>query len=199
MKSFSVVALFAALAGSADAFAPVSSSRASTSLKAQTYNPELEGMSGVTVETGNKVFDPLFLSNWVPPQFAREAEIANGRSAMLATVGWIWPATFGTFESNDVTTTDPIDAIMQADPQWWAQFVIFCAVIEGIKYRGKMQGKSYCGPGEPCIDWSNSYPADEAGRAKIHEQELKNGRLAMIGFAGFMAAHFIPGSVPIAP
>jgi len=55
MKSFSVVALFAALAGSADAFAPVSSSRASTSLKAQTYNPELEGMSGVTVETGNKV------------------------------------------------------------------------------------------------------------------------------------------------
>uniref|UniRef100_A0A7S2HY90 Plastid light harvesting protein n=1 Tax=Helicotheca tamesis TaxID=374047 RepID=A0A7S2HY90_9STRA len=198
MRSVSVAALFAALAGSADAFAPVSSSRASTSLNAL-YNAELEEMTGTTVEVGNKVFDPLGLSNFVPPQFAREAEIANGRSAMLATVGWIWPATFGTFDSQDVTTTDPIDAIMQADPQWWAQFIIFCAVIEGIKFRGKMNGKSYCGPGEPCIDWSGSYPADEAGRAEIHEKELKNGRLAMIGFAGFMAAHFIPGSVPISP
>ena len=46
---------------------------------------------------------------------------------MLATVGWVWPKWFGAFPGfDDVTTLDPIDAITQADPQWWAQFILFC-------------------------------------------------------------------------
>jgi hypothetical protein len=31
------------------------------------------------------------------------------------------------------------------------------------------------------------------------EKELKNGRLAMIAFASFLSAHYIPGSVPLLP
>ena len=65
-------------------------------------------MTGAYIETGKRVWDPWGLSNWVPPSYARECELANGRSAMLATVGWVWPKWFGTFESQDVTTTDPI-------------------------------------------------------------------------------------------
>ena len=64
---------------------------------------------------------------------------------MLATVGWVWPKWFGLFDSDDVTTTDPIDAIMQADPQWWAQFLIFCGTIEAFKYNAELNGKSYVG------------------------------------------------------
>ena len=64
---------------------------------------------------------------------------------MLATVGWVWPKWFGLFDSDDVTTTDPIDAIMQADPQWWAQFLIFCGTIEAYKYNAELNGKSYVG------------------------------------------------------
>lgn len=195
MKTSILVLL--SVAGSASAFAPTGgqSSRVS-SLKA---SPELEGMLGVGPETGNKVWDPLDLSDYIPMKHAREAEIANGRSAMLATVGWLWPKFFGTFDSDDVTTTDPMEAIMQADPQWWAQFIFFCGIIEGIKYRGALQGKSYCGPGEPVIDYMKGYPSDEKGRNDMHMKELKNGRLAMIGIAGFLSAKFIPGSVPGCP
>merc|ERR1719203_2381689 len=94
-----------ALAASASAFAPstVTPSKASTALS---YAAELDDMVGTSVETGNKVWDPLELSDYVPPSWARAAELANGRSAMLATVGWVWPGKFGTFDSNDVTTID---------------------------------------------------------------------------------------------
>jgi len=191
MKSIAALSL---LAGSAAAFAPAPVSRAQSSLN---YAPELDSMSGVALESGGKVFDPLGLSDYVPPAWARAAELSNGRSAMLATVGWVWPKLFGTFDSTDVTTTDPIDAILQADPQWWAQWILICGVFEGYKYKKALEGKSFVGGGEPAVDYLKLYPADQAGRDKLELNELKNARLAMIGFAGFMANHFIPGSCPV--
>jgi len=188
------IAALTVLAGSAAAFAPAQTSRAQSSLG---YAAELEDMIGKTFETGNKVFDPLNLSDYVPADFAREAELANGRSAMLATVGWVFPKLFGTFASTDVTTTDPIDAILQADPQWWAQFFIFCGTLEAYKYKQALDGKSYLGEGEPVADYLKGWPADAAGQEKLRTQEIKNGRLAMIGFAGFLANHLIPGSCPV--
>ena len=143
-----------------------------------------------------KQWDPLELSDYVPPTWARQAELANGRSAMLATVGWFWPAQVGMFDSNDVTTTDPIDAILQADPQWWAQFIILCGTFEAYKYKQGLTGKSSTGGGEPVVDYLKGYPKDEEGRKAMELKELKNARLAMIGIASFVSAHFIPGSVP---
>jgi hypothetical protein len=140
------------------------------------------------------------LNEILPADFARKAELSNGRSAMLANVGWFWPKLVGTFDSDDVTTTDPIDAIMQADAQWWAQFILFCGVIEGIKYRGEINGKSYTGEGPACIDWAQQWDKlDAEAKEQMRMKELKNGRLAMIGFASYVAAHFIPGSVPLLP
>ena len=140
------------------------------------------------------------LSEWLPVEYARKAELSNGRSAMLATVGWFFPAIVGTFNSDDVTTTDPVDAIMQADPQWWAQWVLICGVFESIKYRAELEGKSYIGEGEPAVDYMNFWKGmSDADKQVMRTKELKNGRLAMIGFASFVAAHFIPGSVPVLP
>jgi len=187
---------FATLAGSAAAFAPNAASKPASSLKDAS---DYEGMSGITFETGNKLFDPLGLTEYLPAKYAREAELSNGRSAMLATVGWFFPQVVGTFQGDDVTTTDPIDAILQADPQWWAQFIVFCAVIENLKFNKVKEGKSFTGGGEPAIDYMGLYPADPAKRAELEEKELKNARLAMIGFASFLSAHFIPGSVPGLP
>ena len=90
-------------------------------------------------------FDPLDLGEWLPADYGRKAELSNGRSAMLAVVGWVWPKYFGLFDSSDVTTTDPIDAILQADPQWWAQFILLCGTIEGYKYNAELNGKSFVG------------------------------------------------------
>ncbi|KAL3775776.1 hypothetical protein ACHAWO_003625 [Cyclotella atomus] len=114
-----------ALAGSAAAFAPAQQGKASTALN---YASELDSMP-TSVECP-KVFDPLGLSDYVPVDWARRAELSNGRSAMLATVGWF-------------------------------------------------------------------FPKDQAARDDLKMKELKNARLAMIGFAGFMANHFIPGSCPV--
>lgn len=117
---------------------------------------------------------------------------------MLANVGWFWPQLVGTFKSDDVTTTDPIDAIMQADPQWWAQFILICGVFEAYKVRAELNGKSFLGEGEPAIDWMKKWDSlDAKGKEDMRMKELKNGRLAMIGFASYVAAHFIPGSVPL--
>jgi hypothetical protein len=117
---------------------------------------------------------------------------------MLATVGYVFPKLIGHFDG-DVSVDDPIAAIGQADLQWWAQFVIFCGTIEAYKYRQELDGKSSTHQGEPAIDWMKMYPKDEAGRKEMQLKELKNGRLAMLGIAGFVSAHFIPGSVPVGP
>jgi hypothetical protein len=186
-----------AFAASSSAFAPSAiQTKPLTSLDAA---KELEDMVGVGVETGGIVWDPLDVSDFLDPGWARAAELANGRSAMLATVGWVWPKWVGTFDSQDVTTTDAIDAILQADPQWWAQFVILCGTIEAWKYKETLKGNTFNHGGEPVVDWAGRYPKDEAGRREIELQELKNGRLAMIGLASFLANHFIPGSVPLLP
>jgi hypothetical protein len=145
-------------------------------------------------------FDPVGLAQWVPVDYLRKAELSNGRSAMLATVGWVWPKFVGTFDSQDVTTTDPIAAITQADPQWWAQFLLFCGTIEAIKYRADEQGKSFTGDGPAAIDWAKQWDKlDAKGKESMRLKELKNGRLAMLGIASFAANYFIPGSVPGLP
>jgi len=188
------VAALTILAGSAAAFSPSPVSRAQTSLS---YAPELESMAGVSAESGNKVFDPLNLSDYVPTDWARRAELSNGRSAMLATVGWVFPKVFGTFDSTDVTTTDPIDAILQCDPQWWAQFIIICGVFENWKYQQELNGKSFLGAGSPAVDYLKLWPEDPKAQESLRLKELKNGRLAMIGIAGFVSNHFLPGACPV--
>ncbi len=145
-------------------------------------------------------FDPLELAQWAPIDHLRKAELANGRSAMLATVGWSFPKLW-TFEG-PVDTTDPIEAFWKSDPQWWAQFIIFCAVIEGIKYRGELEGKSFTGEidKEACLDWTGRWAKmTDAQKEDMAMKELKNGRLAMIGIAGLFAGVVIPGSVPYVP
>eukprot|EP00536_Pseudo-nitzschia_multiseries_P011760 jgi/Psemu1/244079/estExt_Genewise1.C_4150044 len=185
--------LLSAIAG-ASAFAPVSQQAAS---KTQLNAADLETLRGVGPETGGKIFDPLELSQWAPIDHLRKAELANGRSAMLATVGWSFPK-FWTFEG-PVDTTDPVEAFWAADNQWWAQFVIFCAVIEGIKYRGEMEGKSFTGEidKEACLDWTGNWAKmNDTQKEDMAMKELKNGRLAMIAMAGYFASVVIPGSVP---
>uniref|UniRef100_A0A7S1DE26 Uncharacterized protein n=2 Tax=Cyclophora tenuis TaxID=216820 RepID=A0A7S1DE26_CYCTE len=119
---------------------------------------------------------------------------------MLAFVGWYFPQVVGTFNSDDVTTTDPIDAILQADPQWWAQFILLCGVVEALKYKAELDGtKSFTGEGDTAFfDWSNKWAKlDDTQKLKTRRQELKNGRLAMIGVIGLLSDHFIPGSIPL--
>mmetsp|Transcript_4015 Transcript_4015/g.8476 ORF Transcript_4015/g.8476 Transcript_4015/m.8476 type:complete len:198 (+) Transcript_4015:176-769(+) len=151
------------------------------------------------ISFSNAQWDPCGLSDYVPADWARRAELSNGRSAMLATVGWFFPKIFGTFDSTDVTTTDPIDAILQADPQWWCQFIVICGVFESWKYNQEMSGKSFLGGAAPAVDYLKLWPEDAAKQEELKLKELKNARLAMIGIAGLVSNHLLPGSCPVPP
>lgn len=146
-------------------------------------------------------WDPLDITDWVPVEYARKAELANGRVAMLATVGWIWPRYIGHFEGK-LSIDDPIAAARNADLQWWAQFIALCGVFELYKYTQEKNGKTYTpqmGSGDAVYDIMGLYPEDAAKRTEMELAELKNARLAMLGIAGFASSYFIPGSVPWAP
>jgi len=90
-----------------------------------------------------------------------------------------------------------MEAILQADPQWWAQFLLICGIGEFFKYKQEQAGKSFIGEGPAAVDWARKWDAlDDAEKQDMRMKEIKNGRLAMIGFASYVAAYYIPGSVP---
>mmetsp|Transcript_20702 Transcript_20702/g.34859 ORF Transcript_20702/g.34859 Transcript_20702/m.34859 type:complete len:193 (-) Transcript_20702:180-758(-) len=186
MRSFTAIILALAL-GSASAFAP--SARGSTSKLMATGIPD--GAFGATVEVGGKPFDPLKLAQYRDFDEMRACELRNGRVAMLASTGWVWPQIFGKFSSDDVSTVDPIKAVTEVAPQAWIQILVTMAMFEAL------DSKHDWSSGKTLWDPLNLMPKDDAGKKVMQEKELKNGRLAMIAFASYLSAHFIPGSVPL--
>ena len=149
---------------------------------------------GSTVEVGGKPFDPLGLAVYRDFDELRACEIKNGRVAMLATTGWVWPQMFGLFDSKDVTTTDPIKAIAEVDAAGWAQILVLIGSFEALEYKHRKSGST-----KPFFDPFNQVPSDPKKAALKQESELKNGRLAMLAFASYISAYYIPGSVPALP
>merc|ERR1719413_174614 len=84
--------LFAALLGSAAAFAPAPASKASTALSAEKspavpFLPYPENLKGYV---GDDIgFDPLRISDYFPMDYLREAELKHSRICMLAITGYI--------------------------------------------------------------------------------------------------------------
>lgn len=193
------VAIFSFLIGSVTAFVPNSARGGYSTLI--NMSPDLENYVGASVETGGTAWDPLDVTDFVPVEYARKAELANGRVAMLATVGWLWPKYVGHF-AGKLSVTDPIAAARKCDLQFWAQFIALCGAFEVYKYQQEQNGKSYTpqiGSAVPVYDIMELYPKDPTKRAEMELAELKNARLAMLGIIGFFSSYFIPGSVPWAP
>ena len=119
-------------------------------------------MPGVSIETGDTVWDPMNLAQWRDPAEMRECELKNGRAAMLAVVGWIWPQVFGLWAANDVTTADPIAAIGQVNELAWVQILAACGMVEAADYNFKKTGSS-----KPFFDPLGLCPTDKAGFEKM--------------------------------
>ena len=81
-------------------------------------------------------------------------------------------------------------------------FIRVCGVSELYKYKQELNGKTATpgvDRGIPVYDIMEIYPKNEAKRKDMELKELKNGRLAMLGIAGFAIEHYLPGSVPLTP
>jgi len=177
----------------------------------------VEAMEGVTVETGNNVFDPLRLSTLGSSgtlDFFRHAELKHGRVAMAAMVGFLvhinhihFPGmlspTFGvSFES--LSNMGPFDAWNSIPLLGQIQILWTIAGLEHASESLNPAGHYTKGgtPGDikflKKFFWGIGY--DKLTPEQIAEKrivELKNGRLAMIGIASVCAAMAVPGSVPL--
>jgi len=164
-------------------------------------------LAGISTETGNKVWDPMGLSENMDEanlKLVRAAELKHGRVAMLAVVGWAWTAT-GTHFEGMLSTSKGIsfaDCAAAANPIAAAAKVPGAGIWQMVFAIGALE-----------VFWENKYPSYECGGnfgvpavtsdpAKLKELEtieLKHGRLAMIGIISFACAVALPGSVPFYP
>ena len=164
-------------------------------------------LPGISTETGNKLWDPLKLSEKMDEsnlKLVRAAELKHCRVAMLATVGWAWTAT-GTHFEGMLSFNPPVsfaDAAAAGNPLLAAAMVPGFGIWQMILAIGGLE-----------IYWEKKYPATEFGgnfgvpavtqdpkKLKFFQDaELKNGRLAMIGIISFATAVAVPGSVPFYP
>jgi len=208
-----MLSLAAALPAFAPTVAPMRSAVASSSVRMG-----VESMEGVSVETGNKVFDPASFATMGGDEtlaFFRHAEIKHGRVAMAAMTGFLFhingihfngmlSPTFGvSFES--LSQMGPFDA-WNAIPLLGQMQIIF--TIAGLEHASECLNPAghYTKGGTPgdLKFLKNFWDTPGFTKRLTEEQlaekrlsELKNGRLAMIGIASVLAAGAIPGSVPL--
>jgi len=136
--------------------------------------------------------DSMSELNWL-----REAEVTHGRIAQLAVVGFIWPALFGTFPGNEWTGVDaysyvnPLEALDHVPGFAISQIVGAMAWVELkrvslIKQQGasRMPGDLLLGqgPGDRVNPFGLNYSPAEFYEKQV--QEIKHGRLAMLGAFG---------------
>mmetsp|Transcript_582 Transcript_582/g.869 ORF Transcript_582/g.869 Transcript_582/m.869 type:complete len:247 (-) Transcript_582:225-965(-) len=170
-----------------------------------------------TIEFGSK-WDPLGLSDLGSDEtiaWFRHSEVKHGRVAMAAFLGWCvvgsglrFPGDLSEGLSFSSIPSHGLDA-WEAVPGWGkAQMLLFAGLIEfhdelfhtrrGEHYlRGGTPGKNMV-PGlyDP-LGLSKNKSEEQLARGR--DVEIKNGRLAMIGFAGLWSAASIEGSVPFQP
>merc|ERR1719329_1510187 len=133
----SIVPAVTGFAPGAPALAPVLAPAASVSMQERSASipflmkpPALDGSM-----PGDVGFDPLGFTTTITElggdlNYVREAELMHGRQAMLATVGFVFPAAVGKLPSgwNDAVSVKPLEAQYQLPDDILAQLVMGIAV-----------------------------------------------------------------------
>jgi len=195
----SFVALFA-LAGSASAFAPstVVGVRASTSLNAMSKSvPFLLEPKNTKGWVGDAGFDPIGLSDNFDMKWLRESEIKHGRSAMLATLGFVAQQYFTLPGYPHVDDSNLAPAIVGLGPM--LQIVFWGGVIEWWTNKGNITMENmFSDPAR--VPGSFGFDPFGLGAGKTPEeyeklqlQEIKNGRLAMLAIGGMIHHNWVTG------
>jgi len=146
-----------------------------------------------TIKTGSQFLGDAFEDNL---KWYREAELMHGRIAQMAALGFIFPGLIGTLPGNEWTGVDaysytnPLEALYKAPGLAIQQIFCFMAIMEFFRIkRIQEKGASYeagdfgWGQGEDRWNPYNfNYSPEEYKEKQL--QELKHGRLAMMGVLG---------------
>jgi len=137
----------------------------------------------------------------------REAELAHGRVAMLASVGFLVGEAVEskTFLFNGEVTGPAITHLAQVNPVFW--IILGAGIAKAETERAEIGWvepkdvpfdkpgvlrETYI-PGNLGFDPLGLKPTDEAEFAVMQTKELQNGRLAMLAAAGFLAQELVDG------
>jgi len=184
------------MAGSAVAFAPVSTSVRSTTAVSEFANGLVggEGPEPMPFNAGAKTsknFDPAGFSERAPEwmNWFREAELKHGRQAMLATVGLVVPEFVRipgeqfSFEAIP-KVVDAHDALIDTSMK---QILLWISLAE-VMTLGALSnmGEFDRDAGDFSFDPLGLYPTDPEKQKALKLKELKNGRLAMCAIGGMI-------------
>lgn len=200
MKFAAVLAL---LFSSAAAFAPSSSTKSNTALQAS-----VEGLPGALAPVG--FFDPLGFAEKATDatlQRYREAELAHGRIAMLAVIGFlVGEKVEGSSFLFDASISGPaITHITQVPDGFWPVIIAFIGAAEASRAEAGWVDPADCPvdqpgllrddymPGDLKFDPLGLKPEDAEEFEIMQTKELQHGRLAMLGAAGFLAQEAVDG------
>ncbi|CAN8074008.1 unnamed protein product [Agarophyton chilense] len=188
VSSFSAVAR-SAFAGAALA-APCVQSRPNATMVASKAIPFLEAppkLDGSLV--GDSGFDPLYLSNYIDLDYARAGELKNGRIAMLATLG-ILVQEFVHLPGPMFQESNPIKAIYAVPIEGWIQILAFISIVELVTFKATFESGGKLG--------FDPLGLGKGDTKELELKELKNARLAMIAFIGFIMQTIVTGKPIIA-
>lgn len=184
-------AIFAALVGSAAAFAPAPSAPGATSLNAKAKAEAPPGLIGALPPVD--FFDPAgFAAKADDAKLARyrEVEIMHGRFAQLATLGFIVPEKYaydGAFGDDFLAPTGRALEVFNTDPVWVGLTFAVIGILEAVRLIETEPGTRADGRNEG-VGWRPSSPEEFE---KYQLREIQNGRLAMLAFAGMVAQELI--------
>merc|ERR1712071_235509 len=190
-------------AASAAAFAPFKAAQPSTALFAS-----LDGYTGALPPVG--VFDPLGLAEKATDATLaryREAELAHGRVAMLAVIGFlVGEKVEGSSFLFDAQISGPaITHITQVPDGFWAVIIAFIGAAEASRAEAGWVDPADCPvdqagmlrddymPGDLKFDPLGLKPEDDEEFFIMQTKELQHGRLAMLAAAGFLAQEAVDG------
>ena len=137
----------------------------------------------------------------------REAELTHGRVAMLATVGFLVGEAVEskTVLFNGDITGPAITQLAQVNPTFW--IILFVGISraeldradigwkepENVPFDRPGELRDEYIPGNLGFDPLGLKPEDEEEFFTMQTKELQNGRLAMLGAAGFLAQELVDG------
>lgn len=152
---------------------------------------------------GNVGFDPLgFAKNRDQLWEYREAEIKHARLAMLAAIGWPVSELLdrdiaayfklpSMLDDGDRVPSVLNGGIGDVNPRFWGFCVGLCAAIDmyGVAM-AKRGGPDYF-PGNLGYDPLNFFPEEKLAQERLKLAEIKHGRTAMLGVAGYVIEEYI--------
>jgi len=144
-------------------------------------------------ETG---FDPLYLSDFIDIKWLREAELKHGRICMLAATGYMVQEFFQ-IPGYPGYSPNAVEAFSSVPPEAFGQIFGAIAILEYKIADGKYSMMTMFEdparkPGDIGFD-PLKFGENPDTRERLEMAELKNGRLAMLAFAGMIHQTFVTG------